>query len=83
VLTAREPTLSFEEFCAHLDETMGVPSADLDRDASLAGDLGFDSLDMAELVVLVEDLGGVAVPEDAFGTLATIGEVYDYYRGAR
>jgi acyl carrier protein len=41
-------------------------------------DLGFDSLDMAELVVFMDNLA-CEVPEDLIPSLVTVGDFYDHY----
>ncbi len=53
----------------------------LKPDALLVEDLGFDSLDMTELLVLAEDAFSLEIPvEDALKP-RTIGEVSDYIEG--
>lgn len=48
---------------------------DLSPDMSLGFDLGFDSLDLAQLTVLIEDEFGVDIFEEDI--IETIGEIYE------
>ena len=47
-------------------------------DAALAADLGINSLELAELVLVVEDQLGVEVNEDVLHRFITVGDVVDY-----
>ena len=47
-------------------------------DAALAADLGINSLELAELVLVVEDQRGVEVNEDDLHRFITVGDVVDY-----
>lgn len=47
-------------------------------DAELMNDLGFNSLELADLVVLCEDRFGIEFEEEALPTLITVGDVVAY-----
>ncbi|MBQ1934975.1 MAG: acyl carrier protein [Clostridia bacterium] len=47
-------------------------------DASLASDLGVNSLELAELVLTVEDQLGVEINEDDLHKFITVGDVAKY-----
>ena len=47
-------------------------------DAAIAADLGINSLELAELVLVVEDQLGVEVNEDDLHRFITVGDVVDY-----
>jgi len=53
----------------------------LKPDALLVEDLGFDSLDMTELLVLAEDAFSLEIPVTDALKQRTIGEVSDYIEG--
>jgi acyl carrier protein len=75
------PTPSWEEFQAAVAEATGFPRDDLARDLRFIEDLGFDSLQVMELLVmLIEDYRLT----DLLGELqnrpwqdVTLGELYD------
>jgi len=70
--------LNFEEFSARVDAVVAVGAGG--RDQRLVEDLGADSLQTLEVLVLCEDLAGCADPVDEPPAIATLGEAYDYYR---
>jgi acyl carrier protein len=66
----------FPRFAAHLGETVGLDLANAGPDAQLV-DLGFDSLAMAEAVVLLASRG-VELPPDLITELRTLGDLHHY-----
>ena len=53
--------------------------SDLSMDASLAGDIGFDSIDMLNLIVLLEEATGKSLPGPSYHSpTITLRECYDY-----
>jgi acyl carrier protein len=56
-----------------------ISAADLKPGASLVEDLGLDSLDHAELLVLAEDTFSIKVPQEDLGKLTTIGAAAEYF----
>lgn len=56
-------------------EQLSVAPAQLVRDASLAEDLGLDSLAAIEWGMALEDAFGISLPEDAMEQVATYGDV--------
>ena len=56
-------------------EQLGVERADVTKDASILDDLGADSLDVVELVMILEEAFNIEVPDDAVEEMRTIGDV--------
>jgi len=56
-------------------EQLSVAPAQLVRDASLAEDLGLDSLAAIEWGMAIEDAFGISLPEDAMEHVQTYGDV--------
>jgi acyl carrier protein len=71
---------SFEPFCVDLLTALGrsVPD-DLRPDLRFVDDLGFDSLELYELQVIVEERCGHELPDDLLATLDTLGAAHDWY----
>lgn len=61
-------------------EQLSVSPASLVRDASLADDLGLDSLAAIEWGMAIEDAFGIALPEDAMEHVSTYGDVEELVR---
>ncbi len=56
-------------------EQLGVEPAEVTKDASIFDDLGADSLDVVELVMLLEEAFDIEVPDDAVEEMRTIGDI--------
>ena len=61
----------------------GVDPAAVAPEKSLAGDLGVDSMTMLEAVVALEDRFGVLIPDDAWATFTSVGELAAHLERAR
>jgi acyl carrier protein len=59
-------------------EKAGVPAADITPATHFVNDLEFDSLDVVEYAMDVEDHFHFSVPDDKADQLATVGEVIDF-----
>lgn len=68
----------FEKFKDLLVEEMSINPDIIVPEASFVNDLGFNSLDLADLVVLCEDTFGVEFDEEELPHLLTIGDVIKY-----
>lgn len=51
---------------------LGVEADEVTPQAALRQDLGADSLDMAELVMALEDRVGITIPEGQMATVVTV-----------
>jgi acyl carrier protein len=63
---------------ALLTTQLGVEQADITPDASLVQDLGADSLDMAALIIAVEDEFGIDIADEEAATLVTVKQLLEY-----
>jgi len=78
VLTTVVAMLSYDDFWPRVQDALALPRGDVAPEARLDGDLGFDSLSMAELVVLLPELGA-RVPEGLVTSVVTAADVYTLY----
>ncbi|MDJ1133659.1 acyl carrier protein [Streptomyces iconiensis] len=67
-----------ERVTALLEERLGLLPEEVTRDAKFKEDLGLDSLDMVELLTLVETETGQDVDDGTAPSMATVGDVIDY-----
>lgn len=68
----------FEEVKAMLAEEMSINPSDITESAEFVNDLGFNSLELADLVVLCEDKYEVDIDEERAHTLVTVGDFVEY-----
>lgn len=68
----------FEQFKALLAEEMSINPDDITPEASFVNDLGFNSLELADLVVLCEDTFNIEFDEEELPHLLTVKDVVNY-----
>lgn len=57
---------------------LNVQEADITPDKSFVDDLGADSLDVAELLMLMEEEFDLEIPEEQAENLRTVGDAFAY-----
>ena len=68
----------FEALKKFLVEELRVKAEDVTMDAELAGDLGINSLELADLVYLCEEKFNVVIDDDDLHNFNTVGDVVRY-----
>ncbi|MDR2917269.1 MAG: phosphopantetheine-binding protein [Tannerella sp.] len=63
---------------AFLVEEMEIEAGDINDDAKLKEDLGLDSLDFVDIVVIVEKTFGFKLKPEEMSSVLTVKEFYDY-----
>lgn len=61
-----------------LIEEMEIEAALINENATLKDDLGLDSLDFVDIVVIVEKTFGFKIKPEEMGRVLTVKEFYDY-----
>ena len=67
-----------EKLTAIIREETGDRNMTVSRDTVLLNDLGLNSLDLVNLVCVVEDEFGVEIPDRVIGSMKTVGDVMDF-----
>ncbi len=68
----------FEKVKNLLVEELSINEADITPDAELVNDLGINSLELADLVLLCEDKFDIEIGDDVIHKFVTVGDVADY-----
>lgn len=68
----------FEKFKELLIEEMSISPDAIVPEASFVNDLGFNSLELADLVVICEDTFDIEFDEEVLPRLLTVGDVIKY-----
>jgi len=71
-------TVMFENLKKFLIEELHVKADDITMEAELAGDLGINSLELADLVYLCEEKFNVVIDDDDLHNFITVGDVVRY-----
>ena len=68
----------FEKVHDVIVETLGCEADIVTMEASLADDLGADSIDAVELNIALEDALNVSIPDEALAEMKTVGDIVSY-----
>lgn len=61
-----------------LVEELQIKEADITPEAELSSDLGINSIELADLVMLCEEKFGVTIEDDEIHKFITVGDVVEY-----
>ena len=68
----------YEKFVELLVEELQVDRDDIKMDAELANDLGINSIELADLVMICEDKFDIEIDDENIGQFVTIRDVVNY-----
>ena len=68
----------FEEIKAMLVEEMSIDEAEIKESAEFINDLGFNSLELADLVLLCEEKFNIEISDNEISKFITVGDVAEY-----
>mgnify|MGYP001142432232 CR=1 FL=1 len=68
----------FEQFKALLVDELQVEEDKITPDAELSNDLGINSIELADLIMLCEDKFGVTIEDEDIHKFITVGDVVAY-----
>ena len=68
----------YEQFADLLVEELQIDRDDITMDAELSNDLGINSIELADLVMLCEDRFGIEINDDDIRKFSTVGDVVAY-----
>lgn len=68
----------FEQLKETLVSELNVNADDITMEAELTGDLGLNSLELADLVYNCEEKFNIVIEDDALGNFVTVGDVVKY-----
>ena len=72
----------FETLKSMLVEELSVNEADIRPEADLVNDLGINSLELADLVLLCEERFGIEISDEEVREFQTVGDVAEYLEKA-
>ena len=73
--------MDFEKVRDVIVETLGCDAEQVTLEASLADDLGADSLASVELVMALEEATGISIDDADVANLKTVGDIMTYLNG--
>ena len=73
--------MEFEKVRDVIVETLGCDAEQVTLEATLAEDLGADSLASVELVMALEEATGISIDDADVANLKTVGDIMTYLHG--
>jgi acyl carrier protein len=71
----------FDKLKQIIVDELGVDASDVTLEASIADDLGADSLDAVELIMAIEDEFEISVSDDKAQDFKTVGQIVEFIEG--
>ena len=68
----------YEKLKALLVDELQIDENDITLDAELSGDLGINSIELADLVMLCEETFDIEIQDEDVGNLTTVGDVVNF-----
>ena len=68
----------FEQLKALLVDELQIDPEDITMESELSADLGINSIELADLVMLCEERFGITIDDSDIGRFVTIKDVVDY-----
>ena len=68
----------YEQFKSILVDELSVDESLITMDAELKNDLGINSLELADLILLCEDKLGVEIDDEQLSKFISVGDVVEY-----
>ncbi|MBQ6051741.1 MAG: acyl carrier protein [Clostridia bacterium] len=68
----------FEKVASMISEKFEMPVENITRDTSIIDDLGADSLDIVDMLMMLEEQYNISIPDEVAQEMKTVGDVVDY-----
>ena len=68
----------YDKFVDLLVEELQIDPADITMDAELSNDLGINSIELADLVMICEEKFGITIDDEEIRKFTTVGDVVAY-----
>ncbi len=72
----------FKKLVAIIVDVLGVSEDEITPDTTFTDDLGADSLDVAQIVMGIEEEFDLTVDTDSITSIETVGQAYDLIKAA-
>ena len=74
--------MEFKKLCSIIVDVLGVDESDIDMDTTFIDDLGADSLDVAQIIMGIEEEFDVTVDSDVASNVTTDGQALELIKNA-
>ncbi|MDD7186093.1 MAG: acyl carrier protein [Ruminococcus sp.] len=70
--------MTFDKLKDIIADQLSVDEEKITMEASITEDLGADSLDVVDLISVIEDEFDLEIPEEAVDSIKTVGDIVNY-----
>jgi len=74
--------MEYKKLCAIIVDVLGVDENDITPDTTFVDDLGADSLDVAQIIMGIEEEFDVTVDQDVAANVTTVGQALELIKNA-
>ena len=74
--------MEFKKLCSIIVEVLGVDESEITLDTTFVDDLGADSLDVAQIIMGIEEEFDVTVDSDVASKVPTVGQALELIKNA-
>ena len=74
--------MEFRKLCSIIVDVLGVDEDDITVDTTFVDDLGADSLDVAQIIMGIEEEFDVTVDSDVASNVTTVGQALELIKNA-
>ena len=74
--------MEFKKLCSIIVDVLGVDESEINVDTTFIDDLGADSLDVAQIIMGIEEEFDVVVDSEVASKVTTVGQAYDLIKNA-
>ena len=74
--------MEFKKLCSIIVDVLGVDESEIDVDTTFIDDLGADSLDVAQIIMGIEEEFDVEVDSEVASKVTTVGQAYELIKNA-
>lgn len=72
--------MEFETVAAIIAEHFGMDAEDITEDTDILEDLNATSMDAVELIVAIENVTDVSIPDEAVDEIRTVNDIVNYLK---
>ena len=74
--------MEFEKLVSIIVDVLGVEAEEITPDTTFVDDLGADSLDVAQIIMGIEEEFDVTVDQDVASNVTTVGQAFELIKNA-
>ncbi len=72
--------MEFEAIAAIIAEHFGMDAEDINEDTDILEDLNATSMDAVELIVAIENVTDISIPDEAVDEIRTVNDIVNYLK---